>query len=257
MTGSTKRGSGSPGVLPHLTDETAGDQRGGGERIPGHTANARAYALLKEAVLSGRFRPGQVITLRSVNELLGLGEMAAREALKRLIAEGGFKAMPNRSARVPVLDRREITQICELRYLLESNAAALAAENITLHQIGHLRSLHDGMLDSVSRGDLVDYKKLNMALHFEIYRIADNEPLASLIETLWLRMAPFISRTINWANAVPGRFDEVANSHHDELLAAFQRRDAEAARLAMRRDLSEIHEIDGYWDFLGNAATLP
>jgi DNA-binding GntR family transcriptional regulator len=255
MTGSTRGRSDAAGTKSEA-DASAGE-RSGTERIPGHTANARAYALLKEAVLSGRFPPGQVITLRSVNELLGLGEMAAREALKRLIAEGGFKAMPNRSARVPVLNRREITQICELRYLLESNAAALAAENITLHQIGQLRSLHDLMLSAVRLGDLVEYKRLNMAFHFEIYRIADNEPLSSLIESLWLRMAPFISRTINWANAIPGRFDVVANSHHDELLSAFQRRDAEAARLAMRRDLSDIHEIDGYWEFLGNAALVP
>jgi DNA-binding GntR family transcriptional regulator len=175
-----------------------------------------------------------------VTELLGLGEMPAREALKRMISEGAFEASPNRSARVSLLDQREIIQLSELRVLLESNAAFLAAQNITLRHIEQLQAMHQGMTAATASGDLNEYKRLNMAFHFEIYRIADNKPLSSLIESLWLRMAPVISRTISRLQAVPGRFDEIANGHHDELLVAFQRRDAEGARTAMRLDLSDI-----------------
>lgn len=245
--------------------DSSDDTSGGGHPPPrrnaaggtgaGTTANARGYMLLKEAVLSGRFRPGQVITQRSVIERLGLGDMAAREALKRLIAEGAFKAMPNRSARVPELNPREIRQICELRYQLESEAAFLAAENITLHQIGHLRALHEGMIADVLAGDIAAYRNHNMAFHFEIYRIADNEPLASLIESLWLRMAPFISRTINWAATLPGRFEGIATRPHEEILAALQRRDPEAARAAMRQDLANLHQTEGYWESLADTTS--
>jgi len=216
-------------------------------RPPGLTANARAYLQLKQEVLSGRFRPGEVITLRTVTELLGSGEMAAREAVKRLISEGAFKALPNRSARVPVLQRREIMQFCELRVLLESRAAASAAGNITLHQIEALRGMNARMVACMSNRNLEEYKRLNKAFHFEIYRIADNAPLSSLIESLWLAMAPFISHTINWATTVPGRFERIATSRHDELLLAFQNRDMEGARTAMHNDIAEIHDTDGYW----------
>lgn len=213
----------------------------------GPTANARAYTQLKQEVLSGRFRPGETVTLRAVTELLGAGDMATREAVKRLISEGAFKALPNRSARVPVLAEREVKQYCELRVLLESQAAAAAAANITLHQIEALRALNERMIACVREGDLEEYKRLNMAFHFEIYAIADNPPLASLIESLWLRMAPFISRTINWVQTVPGRFGEIATDRHAQLLDAFQRRDVEAARTAMRDDIADIHATEGYW----------
>jgi DNA-binding GntR family transcriptional regulator len=220
------------------------------EPVNGSNANTRAYLLLKQAVLSGGFRPGQTITLRMVTEMLNLGEMPGREALKRLISEGAFMAMPNRSARVPILERHEIIQLCELRVLLESKAAYLAARNITLNQIEQLRALHAKMLASGAGSDLAGYKSLNMEFHFEIYRIADNKPLARIIESLWLRMAPFISRTINWVAGVPGRFEAVANNRHEELLTAFQQRDPDGAQAAMRSDLSEIHETDGYWEFI-------
>jgi hypothetical protein len=32
--------------------------------VPGEAAHSRAYAVLKEAVLAGNFRPGDVLTLR-------------------------------------------------------------------------------------------------------------------------------------------------------------------------------------------------
>ncbi len=60
-------------------------------------------------------------------------------------------------------------------------------------------------------------------------------------------MAPFISRTINWVQTVPGRFEEISTGRHAELLAAFQGRNVEAARLAMQDDIADIHGTEGYW----------
>ena len=120
---------------------------------PGDTDNARAYAALKQAVLAGAFKPGEILTLRALTKRLGFGDTPVREAVKRLISEGAFEGLPNRSARVPLLDRREIQQILDLRILLESTAAALAAQNITLHQIEQLRSMHQAMGAAVAVDD--------------------------------------------------------------------------------------------------------
>src|ERR1700712_4018609 len=136
-------------------------------KAPGEAAHIRAYGVLKEAVLAGQFRPGEVVTLRSLAKQLAIGEMPVREALRRLTSEGAFESMPNRSARVPVLTRRQVEQILELREELEGKAAALAARNITLVQIEHLRALQQGMEQSVAKGDSRAHLSLNMAFHFE------------------------------------------------------------------------------------------
>jgi len=221
---------------------------GGTLGASGATDNARAYTALKQAVLAGAFKPGEVVTLRAIAQRLVIGDTPVREAVKRLISEGAFEALPNRSARVPLLDWREIQQILDLRILLESNAAALAAHNITLHQIEQLRSYHKAMATAVAADDSQAYGKLNMAFHFEIYRIADNRTLARLIEALWLRMAPFVSRTRSLMTSDPDQALRVACGQHEALLAALQTRDAEAARAAMREDLSALSKIDGYWE---------
>ena len=216
--------------------------------LRGETDNARAYASLKRAVLAGAFKPGEVVTLRALAKRLAIGDTPAREAVKRLISEGAFEALPNRSARVPLLDRRELQQILDLRIMLESNAAGLAAQNITLHQIEQLRSYHAAMGTAVAVDDSQAYGELNMAFHFEIYRIAGNKTLAQLIEALWLRMAPFVSRTRSLIAGDAEQTWRVACGQHEALLAALQNRDAESARRAMREDLSALSKIDGYWE---------
>lgn len=219
-----------------------------GAAAAGETDNARAYISLKQAVLSGTFRPGEILTLRALATRLVIGNTPVREAVKRLVSEGAFEGLPNRSARVPVLDRREIQQILNLRIMLESDAAALSAQNITLHQIEHLRLLHEAMGTAVAADDGAAYGKFNMAFHFEIYRIADNKTLATLIEALWLRMAPFVSRTRSLIAGDVDHSRHLACSNHMALLTALQARDAEAARSAMREDLSALSKIDGYWE---------
>jgi DNA-binding GntR family transcriptional regulator len=213
----------------------------------GEPDNARAYTALKQAVLAGAFKPGEIVTLRGLAKRLTIGDTPAREAVKRLISEGAFEALPNRSARVPLLDRREIQQILDLRIILESYAAALAAQNITLHQIERLRAMQKLMGAAVAAGDSLTVGKFNMGFHFEIYRIADNRTLATLIEALWLRMAPFVSRTRSPITSDPTHPWHVACRQHEAMLLAMQIRDAEAARVAMRAELSALSKIDGYW----------
>jgi DNA-binding GntR family transcriptional regulator len=219
----------------------------------GETDNARAYGALKRLVLAGGFRPGEIVTLRALAERLEIGDTPVREAIKRLISEGAFEALPNRSARVPVLDRREVRQILDLRIELEGNAAAQAAENITLLQIEKLRTAHHGMARALAQQDHVRYGELNMALHFELYRIADNKTLATLIEALWLRMAPLVTRTRTLLDRHQDDAWDIACGHHEALLGALQLRDAAGARAAMRADLSALTTLEGYWGLIEQA----
>ena len=243
--GMSRAGNAKPAVTrqawPSISAERA---------TPGEAAHSRAYAVLKEAVLAGNFRPGEVVTLRSLAKQLSISEMPVREALRRLTSEGAFEAMPNRSARVPTLDRRQVEQILDLRQDLEGKAAALAARNITLVQIEHLRALQTGMAHSIEKGDTRTHTSLNMAFHFEIYRIAENPMLIPLIQMLWLRMAPLVARTVPLMLSKPATFRRVGCENHERLLAAFQARDPAAAEDAMHRDLLALTKVPGYWESL-------
>jgi DNA-binding GntR family transcriptional regulator len=218
--------------------------------VPGEAAHSRAYAVLKEAVLAGHFRPGAVLTLRGLAKQLSICEMPVREALRRLTSEGAFEALPNRSARIPVLTRRELEQVLELRVELEGRAAALAARNITLVQIEHLRALQHAIDQSIAANDPRAFTALNMAFHFEIYRIADNATLVPLIQMLWLRMAPQVATTVPLITGRSAPHRRMGSENHERMLQAFQARDPAAAREAMHRDLLGLTKLPGYWETL-------
>jgi len=108
----------------------------------GETANARAYKALKEAVHSSTFESGEILTLRRLTKMLGFGAMPVREAIKRLISEGAFEGLPNRSARVPVLERREIQQLADLRFLRRRRMNGKVFKFVSAFQIGVCADAH-------------------------------------------------------------------------------------------------------------------
>lgn len=210
------------------------------------TTQNRAYEALKTAVLGGAFYPGTSVTLSKLSEMLGTSEMPIREALKRLTAEGAFEALPNRSARIPVLAGSVVRQILELRVELEGSAAAQAAEHMSKHHIDQLVALEQAMTTALAARQFASYVSLNMEFHFLIYRVSDNEPLLSLIEALWLRMAPVVAFNLTAAQNAEAQFDPVGLSHHMSIIKAFQEHDPEKARQAIRADLLHPGTLANY-----------
>src|ERR1700738_4363481 len=62
------------------------------------TLRERVYRALKQAILEGRFSPGETLPTRSLAEVLGTSVMPVRDAMLRLNAEGGVEGLPNRAA---------------------------------------------------------------------------------------------------------------------------------------------------------------
>ena len=86
----------------------------------------RVYAEMRQAVIAGKFAPGQKLTSRKLAAALGTSDMPVRAAISRLTAEGGLVRMANSTFVVPVLGRQQFKEVMELRALLEGRAASLA-----------------------------------------------------------------------------------------------------------------------------------
>ena len=77
--------------------------RGPMSKIEHATLNDRAYLALKRSLISGQFRPGQILVIRAMAESYGISTTPVREALQRLVAERLLVMQPNRSIAVPLL----------------------------------------------------------------------------------------------------------------------------------------------------------
>jgi DNA-binding GntR family transcriptional regulator len=199
------------------------------------TLNDRVYRELKSAIMSGRFKPGAVLTLRAVSEAFGTSMMPVRDAFRRLVSERALEMRPSRNVALPVLDVEQFLELRRVRMLLEGEAAALAAERITPRQLSVCKVLLKKLaaLDADPPGE---FWALNYRFHFAVYEASESPQLHSIIETLWLQIGPLLTRI-----AVTRAVKDAADPHA-LLVDALERRDAAAARDALVSDLRQSTE---------------
>jgi DNA-binding GntR family transcriptional regulator len=202
----------------------------------------KAYQRIKKAIIGGRFKPGETITIRGAAEGLGTSATPVREALRQLVAERVLEIRSNRSVAVPVMTSEKFEELVEIRSALEGMAAHKAARRITGAQIERLRRLNEEMAAAVERGDVQRYLSLNEEFHFTIYRAARSPVLLSIVELLWLQIGPFLNHLFSSV-----RPSGVFYRDHDAAVEALSRRDGAAAGQALRDDIrSSIPQLALY-----------
>ncbi|MEU9230563.1 GntR family transcriptional regulator [Streptomyces massasporeus] len=86
----------------------------------------KAYAYLKETVLTDPAMQGEFLSEQDIADRIGVSRTPIREALLLLAAEDLVELVPKRGARVAPLSGREISELMELRGIVERYAAEQA-----------------------------------------------------------------------------------------------------------------------------------
>jgi DNA-binding GntR family transcriptional regulator len=193
----------------------------------------RVYAEVRQAVIAGKFEPGQKLTSRKLAAALGTSDMPVRAAISRLNAEGGLVQMANGTFVVPVLGRPQFREVMELRALLEGRATGFACGKIDRDGFKRLKK-HADELDAASKNeDIVAYLDANQKLKFTIYGYCESPTLMALIETLWLRAGPALRYHLTNLKRITR-----INFHH-QAIKALELKKASAAAEAISRDITE------------------
>jgi DNA-binding GntR family transcriptional regulator len=182
---------------------------------------------LRVFILSGELPPKSRVNELELAERFGISRTPMREAIKILSAEGLLELLPNRGARVAMIEEAEIDEMLEVIAGLEANAARLAAKRITGAEIARIGKDHEAMVAAFEAGDETRYFALNRAIHERMMMAARNTTLAGIYASLSSRIQRFRysahKTAAQWKRAV----DE-----HAEMLVFLKARDGEAlARL--------------------------
>lgn len=192
----------------------------------------RVYSDLRAGILSGRFRAGAHLGEVEVAQALDASRTPVREAIRRLESEGLVEVLPHRGARVASWSRQDVEEIFDVRHVLESHAAGLAAGRLTDQSLDDLDVLCDEMerVGVVGPGRDVDrLTELNRALHNAVLDAAGNDRLAALLRSVIA--VPVMRHTFDHYDR-----DALARSHahHRELVAALRAGDGSWAEAVMR-----------------------
>ena len=74
----------------------------------------QVHRQIRRSLMEGRFRPGQVLTIRELATQLGTSIMPVRDALQKLTVEQALELTASRSVRVPIISARKFTEICDV-----------------------------------------------------------------------------------------------------------------------------------------------
>lgn len=195
------------------------------------TRGEEAYLVLRQALIGGRFLPGEKIKLRALASALGMSVTPVREAIYRLMAEGALEGEAQRSVRVPQMTRNRIMELRDIRLTVEGLAAARAAERATAADIRGLRLLALEIMAARQRGDIAADVTRITAYQFALYRLSGMPTLVQLIENLWLQTGPCL------ALLFPGYIGGLRQDWRGQLSQALEARDPDAARRAVESDI--------------------
>jgi DNA-binding GntR family transcriptional regulator len=134
---------------------------------------------------------------------------------------------------VSPITAKDIREFYEIKSVLESHAARLAVGHISEQQIARMESLNRELERLYREADISGMIPVHNEFHEVFVRACGNDRLSSLIRALvkqFLRFRIALSHT----KAV-----EDSIKLHDEIIAAFRRRDAEAVSLLVAQNSSE------------------
>ena len=200
------------------------------DHVPLHE---RVYRQLRRTLILGQLQPGQKLSVRGVATTLQVSPMPVRAALARLHAERGLTLGRYGTVSVPRLSPDTVTELMELRVMLEGLAAERAAERMTEPDLRQFETVAKRLMEAISGTDVIRYLEANAEFKLFIYTCAQSPVLLTTIESLWLQVGP----TLRWCGV-----DAHFQCQRDILLtaiAALRDRRPSMARAAIEQDIRD------------------
>lgn len=208
-----------------------------------HSVAGKITKMIDDGVFPmGTRLPGE----RELAEQFGVSRVTIREAEIALQALGRLKIKTGsgvyvldssiaRNGGIPDVSAFELTQA---RLLFESEAAALAAPQISDETLAHL----DYLVAKMADGSDEEADDADREFHLTIAAASENAVVRYVVETMWKIRNEFeeVRRVYDSVceKDSPKRGDE-----HSEILDALRARDSNAARAAMRKHFGRLMEV--------------
>ncbi len=200
---------------------------------PGLASHDRLYRSLRQQIMHGELAPGQALTLRGIAKAYGVSMTPAREAMRRLAAEGALTLSSSGRVTTPELSNERIEELATLRALIETELASRALPRAHWALIERLQAINMANAEAAVKRDAVAYIRTNLEFHRTLYLRAQAPAMLAVAETVWLQLGPTM-------RAVYAR---IARSeppqHHRMIIAALKAGDEPALRLAVRTDVTQ------------------
>jgi len=188
---------------------------------------------LRQAILDGRFEPGEKLDQALIVSELGVSRTPLREAIKVLAIEGFVEIRSYRGVYISVITKEDVDDIYEVRWVIESEIVRQVTPLISDDVLKHLENLMKTKgAQHKTWGERWHYE-IDQEFHGTLVGCCQNKLFRVILDGLNNR----IVRVRRFALRQPGTHLEISHHEHLDILRAMKKRDAGEAAKMMERHL--------------------
>ncbi len=170
-----------------------------------------ALDLLREALLSGQFQPGQQLTEVALSTQLRISRGPVREALLMLAQEGLVSHHPHHGFSVVNWNPEDGAAMASVRLPLETMALELARRSMTVDRMRELEGIKARILAGVNAENVVLWIREDLRFHEKIWEWSGN---SWLIQALRRITYPFFAFSLIYhKQRTPPTLERMENLH--------------------------------------------
>ncbi|HZX65990.1 MAG: FadR/GntR family transcriptional regulator [Myxococcales bacterium] len=189
-----------------------------------------------ERELATRFRVARSSIRDAVRTLEVMGILEPRQGTGTVVRDLSTDSLVVPLASVLVRKRELVSELLDVRRILEPALAARAAKNATVEEVMELEDILRRQAEKMQRGEPTVEE--DSEFHYAIGRAARNSVVLKVLDILMDLLRESRARSLQ----TQGR-PERSYAGHRRVLRAIKRRDPDAAEKAVRKHLEEIESI--------------
>ncbi|MCP4670940.1 MAG: GntR family transcriptional regulator [Desulfobacula sp.] len=200
--------------------------------MPKKTGIATKYIIYKQIradIITGSIKAGERLLIDNLKKEFKTSITPVREALQMLSHEDLVTIKPRSGYYVTLVSLKELTDMLELRQILELAAVERAAQNINDEQIALLENMHEGYTDDKNE-TYSRYAEENQNFHYLIARASGNLELAQQIKHIHDRLARFVVIVRSGRHMI---------DIHERLIKRLKAHDSVGAKKTLQKELDE------------------
>ena len=151
--------------------------------IPSTTLKAFVVERLREAIIAGKYKPGDRLNETLIARQFNVSRIPVREALMQLQEQGLVMNHPRRGMFVNSLSDEDTQRINSVRIILEAEALKLCRARLTSPIASHLERLVRKM-EKWQTGSQLDAAELDFEFHNTVWGYTGNTYLQKTLRTL-------------------------------------------------------------------------
>jgi GntR family transcriptional repressor for pyruvate dehydrogenase complex len=167
-------------------------------------------------------------------EVMGLVE--PRQGEGTIVCELSAEALVSPLSTMLLSKRELVSELLDLRKIIEPPLAARAAARITADELSYMESILTRQKEKVDRGELAVEE--DSEFHYAVANAAKNSVVLKVVDVFMDLLRESRARSLQ----VKGRLQKSFGGHR-RILNAIRRHDSVEAELAMRRHIEEIEGI--------------